>query len=189
MLSFDTRKISNFDASKSTSLMQKIKNFVLLPAMIMLAFSSCIKKEDYPVVPQIEFNDFIKVYDSAIYPSSGILSISFTDGDGDIGLSPRDIYPPYDTGSPYHYNFIIDYYEMQNGEFVKVEFPNFSFNSRIPVLNASNPGKAIKGIINEELPLNPFPEHDTIKFVVFIYDRALNQSNTVSTPPIILRRN
>ncbi len=46
--------------------------------------------------------------------------ISYTDGDGDLGLSDTDTYPPYNVGSEYYYNMIIDYFELQHGELIEV---------------------------------------------------------------------
>ncbi|MCX6304525.1 MAG: hypothetical protein NT040_06120 [Bacteroidetes bacterium] len=152
-----------------------------------LLFSSCMKKEVYPEIPEIAFQSFYLEFDTGLYATRGFLTISFKDGNGDIGLRTNQKEPPFDTGSVYYYNYIIDYYEMQNGTFVKVPLDP-SFNARIPYLTPNDPNKAIKGIIVDTLPLNPLPLHDTVKFKFFIYDRALNKSNVDSTPPIILRR-
>ncbi len=158
---------------------------VLITGMILL--SSCMKKEVFPDIPEIAFQSFITQFDTGIYAKRGFLTISFKDGNGDIGLWPNQKEPPFDTGSIYYYNYIIDYYEKQNGIFVKVDL-NPPYNARIPFLTPDDPNKAIKGIIVDTLTLNPMPLHDTVKFKFFIYDRALNKSNVDSTPPIILRR-
>jgi hypothetical protein len=160
-----------------------------LIAMItgIILLSSCMKKEVYPDIPEIAFQSFITQFDTGIYAKRGFLTISFKDGNGDIGLWPNQKEPPFDTGSIYYYNYIIDYYEMQNGTFVKVALDP-PYNARIPYLTPDDPNKAIKGIIVDTLALNPMPLHDTVKFKFFIYDRALNKSNVDSTPPIILRR-
>lgn len=161
----------------------------LIAALIIggLLLSSCMKKEAYPDIPQIAFQGFTTQFDSGMYAKRGFLTISFKDGNGDIGLRPDQKEPPYDTGSIYYYNYIIDYYEKQNGTFVKIELEP-PFNARIPYLTPDDPNKAIKGIIVDTLILNPAPLYDTVKFKFFIYDRALNKSNVDSTPPIILRR-
>jgi hypothetical protein len=152
-----------------------------------LLLSSCMKKEVYPDIPEIAFQGFTTQFDTGLYAKRGFLTISFKDGNGDIGLRPNQTEPPFDTGSIYYYNYIIDYYEKQNGTFVKVELDP-SFNARIPYLTPDDPNKAIKGIIVDTLTLNPMPLFDTVKFKFYIYDRALNKSNVDSTPPIILRR-
>ncbi len=152
-----------------------------------LLLSSCMEKEVYPVIPEIAFQGFTLQYDSGMYAKRGFLTISFKDGDGDIGLLSSQVWPPFDTGSIYYYNYIIDYYEKQNGTYVKVDLEP-PYNARIPYLTPNDPNKAIKGIIVDTLILNPFPVYDTVKFKFFIYDRALHKSNVDSTPPIILKK-
>ena len=161
----------------------------LLMALFPFAFlfSSCMKKEVFPDIPQIAFQGFTTQFDTGIYAKRGFLAISFKDGNGDIGLRPNQKEPPFDTGSIYYYNYIIDYYEKQNGVFIKVALDP-PYNARIPYLTPDDPNKAIKGIIVDTLLLNPMPVYDTVKFKFFIYDRALNKSNVDSTPPIILKK-
>ncbi len=127
------------------------------------------------------------IYDTAQVVRTGILSISYQDGNGDIGLNPSDTFPPYQRNGPYYYNYVITYFEKQNGVFKQVDLM-IPFSLRIPVLTPNDPNKAIKGFIVDTIGLYPPPLHDTIKFEAFIYDRALNKSNVITTPEIILRR-
>jgi hypothetical protein len=157
----------------------------LIPALFLV--TSCMKKESFPNTPQIAFEGFTEVFDTGKVAQRGYLTISFKDGDGDIGLNPRDTNAPYNRDGDYYYNYVIRYYEKQMGKFVYVPLDP-PYSARIPVLNPDDPGRAIKGIIVDTLVLNPQPVFDTVKFVFFIYDRALNKSNIDSTPPIILRR-
>ena len=153
----------------------------------MMLFPSCMKKEVYPDTPEIHFQNFVTEFDTGKVAKRGYLTISFKDGNGDIGLRPEEKQPPYDTAGPYYYNFIIDYWEKQNGTYVKLDLL-IPLSARIPYLTPADPNKAIKGFIVDTIMLNPRPAHDTIKFKFFIYDRALHKSNVDSTPPIILRR-
>jgi hypothetical protein len=155
--------------------------------LVLMTTTSCLKKEEFPIVPQIKYEGFDLEFDSGMYAKRGYLTISFKDGDGDIGLFPEQKQPPFDTGSIYYYNYHIDYYERRMGTFVKIDLDP-SFNARIPYLTPSDPNKAIKGIIVDTLQLNPAPVYDTIKFKFCIYDRALHRSNYDSTPPIVVRR-
>lgn len=155
--------------------------------ILIVAVSSCLKKESFPIIPEIAYQDFTVVYDTSGTVVKGFLTISFRDGDGDIGLLPADTFPPYNKNGKFYYNYVIDYYEKQNGVFVKLALDP-PFSARIPLLTPDYVNKAIKGIIVDTLTLNPKPVHDTIKLKFFIYDRALHQSNVDSTPPIILRR-
>jgi len=159
----------------------------ILIAFGLVIVTSCMKQEHYPDVPEIEFSNWVSVFDTGQYAKTGALSILFRDGTGDIGLNPGDTFPPYNKEGPYYYNYVIDYFEKQNGLFVKIDlYPPFS--ARIPILTPDYPNKAIKGIIVDTLYLNPKPLFDTIRFELFIYDRGLNKSNVVTTPEIILRR-
>jgi hypothetical protein len=167
--------------------MKRFSWYGLFVISILSGLSGCVKQENYPDVPQIEFQGFYSVFDTGKYMVSGILTISFTDGDGDIGLSPRDTFPPYDPSGQYYYNYVITYFEKQHGVFKQIDLTP-PFSARIPVLNREFPGKPIKGIIADTLDLNPHPLFDTIKFEAFIYDRSLNKSNVISTPEIILKR-
>jgi len=147
-----------------------------------------MKQEEYPPEPVIGLAGYASLYDTGSYAKYGILAISFTDGDGDIGLSAGDTLPPFQKSGDYYYNMVISYFEKQHGEFVEVKLDP-PFSARIPLLNPDYPGKAIKGTIWDTLTLNPKPVFDTIKLEVYIYDRALHKSNVVTTPEIILRRN
>ncbi len=166
---------------------------------ILLAIwaTSCKKPESYPIVPSIEFSKFLVESDTVTgIAQRGILEISFKDGDGDIGLDPSDTLPPFNLGSVYYYNMIIKYYEQQHGSFVEVpllswnsdslHYDTLTFNARIPNLTPKYGNKSIKGIIQDTMFIyNPLSHFDTIRFSVFIYDRALHKSNVVFTPPIL----
>lgn len=161
----------------------------LVIVMIGLFFPSCIKEENYPDIPEIGFKSFQLVYanDSAIYPVKGILAITFQDGNGDIGLKPRDTLPPYNKEGDYYYNYVIRYFEKRDTGYTEVILDP-PYSARLPVLNQGYEGKPIKGFIVDTLAMDPSPDYDTIRFELFIYDKALNKSNVVTTPGIVLRR-
>ena len=147
---------------------------------------SCAKFEEYPIIPYIEFVSFSTIHNVHQLDSLGYLTISYTDGDGDIGLTNEENTPPY------QYNFFLDIYENINGVQQKIIFPDTSitFNSRIPVLTPDGVNKSIKGEIRMELELyimSPFLNSDTISFETYIMDRALNKSNVIHTPEFIIR--
>jgi hypothetical protein len=165
-------------------------NRTALPLGILAVFSflfiACSKDIDYPIEPVIEFKDFKKIANDFQVDDKGILTIGFTDGDGDIGLETWDTLPPYNFASPYYYNIYIDYYEKKNGVFELVELP-LTNNARIPYVSADLLEKGIRGDIEIELYINNvLSPYDTVKFSVFIYDRALHQSNTIETPEIVI---
>lgn len=162
---------------------------ILVP-LILLAFlvSGCTKQPEYPIEPAISFVSFTKVQNNTGKDDKGILKITFTDGDGDIGLSESDTEPPFDTASMYYYNCFITYYEKQHGQYVAVDLP-LSNNARFPLVEPANQGNPLTGDIDIELYINnPFSTFDTIRFDIFIVDRALHHSNTVSTPDIVVNK-
>jgi len=168
--------------------MKRQNLFITLTLISIVFLSSCIKKDEYPIIPYIEFDSFTKIDNNMGYDDKGILAIDFTDGDGNVGLKTEETSPPYDTNSIYYYNFFITYYEKQNGEYIEVELP-FTNNARIPLLNSSGNDKPLKGKIEIELYINNYTSlFDTIRFDAFIVDRALNHSNTVTTPDIIISK-
>lgn len=163
----------------------KIVLFAVLP--LLAALTSCIKQDNYPIEPVIEYQGFGTLPDVNNYDSLGRLTISYTDGDGDIGLYDTD------TVEPYKYNFYLKFYYQKNGvmtELIPAD-TNLGFNSRIPILTPSGKNKNIKGQISIDLQLYyawVALQSDTIAFEVYIKDRALHTSNVVSTPKFIIRK-
>ncbi len=171
----------------------KLLSKILLFAIIISTFFLCKRKEEFPDIPEIEFISFQKVpYDSL----RGIITISYKDGNGDIGLASSDTFPPFNPESKYYYNFLITYYELQNAKLTEVpivvynpqtqEFDTLSLSARVPILTPKGKVKAIEGLIRDTIFIyNPYSTFDTIKFDITLVDRALNESNHVSTPLII----
>lgn len=149
-----------------------------------LGLFSCQEKVEYPIVPYIEFQDFSFLMNQDSVVERGLITIYFTDGDGDIGLNTEDSIAPYD------YNFFIDYYELQNGiwDVVVNELTGdtINFNGRIPVITPTGQNKNIKGTIEDTLFLNVFSEHDTFRYEISLRDRALHESNTIISPVFVM---
>jgi hypothetical protein len=144
-----------------------------LPLFISLALiiSSCQKKEQFSEIPHIEYKDFVQFTDSAQ------LTLTFTDGDGDLGLPDADS----------THNCFVKYFEKQNGKFVEINFsPPFKF--KIPMLTQAGKTKSLQGEIR--LSISPFnydflSDFDTIRYEIYVIDRANHESNHVTTPEFI----
>jgi len=176
-------------------LSSKIQLFLLI--LLVAAWVSCKKVEKFPDIPRIEYQSFTSLYnpDLEIF-DRGVLHFSFEDGDGNIGLNTYDTMPPFNPSSKYHYNLIITYFEMQNGELKEVpivwfnpqteQYDTLTLSARIPNLTPEGINKAISGEIHDTLFIYNFNSlYDTIMFEAYIVDRALNESNKISTPLII----
>jgi len=155
----------------------------LIPLFAGLA--SCVKEDQYPVVPHIEFTGY-GIYSAADGTDSTCkITISYTDGDGDIGLTEAD------NLEPYKYNYYLKLMQLVDGQMVDVILPtdSITFNARIPILTPTGRNKNIKGEIsmNFDLYFNSYLlKSDTIGFEIYIIDRALNKSNIVTTPNLTI---
>lgn len=171
--------------------LSKILLILFIP--VLFVFTACLEKVEFPIEPEIRFNGFAKIIDSTGIDNRGIIEIYYQDGDGDIGLTEKDSLPPFD------YNFFIRYFEKINGQFQEVfityynneteEYDTINMNARIPMLTPISKNKAIKGIIQDTLYINNYTSpNDTIRFEVYIRDRALHESNRVTTPEIWIKK-
>ena len=166
----------------------KSRTYYLSTLLISLLFTSCLKRESYPVEPHIEYVNFVKYINNAGIEDKGTLIFSFTDGDGDIGLKTSDTLPPFNESGDYYYNLYIFYKELQHGVLTPIELP-LPFHTRLPVITPSGNNKAIKGEMEVKLDIfNPLSTFDTISFDFYLVDRALHVSNTVSTPLIVVHK-
>jgi len=163
----------------------KISLFLLIP--LFAGLTGCIKEEQYPVVPYIEFGSFATARDITGKDSLGAITISYTDGDGNIGLFT------WDTVEPRKYNFYLKFMELVNNQLVEVKpaDSNITFNARIPLLTPVGRNKNIKGDITMYLELyfaRQILKSDTIAFEIYIKDRDLNNSNIIETPLFIIKK-
>ena len=167
-----------------------------------LAVFSCQKKVEYPVEPKIAYEGFTYLMNpDSTFSGQGVISFSYTDGDGDLGLDDSDTLPPFGFNDTYYYNMVIDYLKSENGVFVKtpllsphvptgpadtlVLFDTVTFNARFKRLRDSEEPKAISGTMDYKLTVqNPFSPNDTVKFEIRILDRALHESNVIQTEAI-----
>ena len=177
-----------------TQVMKKRNLIGLL--FLTLAVLSCQKKVEYPVEPKIAYEGFTYLFNvDSTFSGEGVISFSYTDGDGDLGLDDADTLPPFGPNGAHYYNMVVDYMKYVNGEFVKVPllswnvqtqtYDTVSFNARFKRLRDSEDPKAISGMMDYTLPVqNPFSPNDTIKFEIRIFDRALHESNVIQTDVI-----
>ncbi len=171
--------------------MRKVFKYLVIIILLVMVLDACEKAETYPIIPAIKFESYLRLYNSSLNVyDRGVLKISFTDGDGDIGLRQDQTQPPYD------YNFFISYFEIQFGDTVRVyptitdpstgEVDTLTFDQRIPYLTPLGSIKSIEGEIEDTLQAYNFNStFDTIMFKAYIVDRMLHESNTVVTPLII----
>jgi len=164
-----------------------MKNVLYLyTIMVLLALSSCVKPPEYPIEPEIEFLnlDINEIpQDKGVIESFVWATISFRDGDGDIGEGGD---------TPGKFIFLKD---LRDGS-----TPDVFGIPEVPALGSNN---GISGEISFKIRSSccQYPDFitdaidceasiqypiDTVIYEVYIEDRAGNRSNTVELAPIYL---
>lgn len=184
-----------------------------IAVLVIFSFNSCLTKPDFPFEPTISFASLSKksILDgnNQLIEDSIFLEINFRDGNGDIGLSSADTLGkfafrnPDNTLNPFYFNFYCDIYRQNKftGQYERVKFPvskdpilgidvESNIYGRVPPLLEGGQGPIegtirynIGGLFYDVLGIN---QRDSIRFEVFIYDRALNKSNVITTPAILV---
>ena len=138
---------------------------------------SCLPEANYPIEPVIKFIAFDISEDN-----TAVLSIEFTDGDGDLGLNSSDILPPFCSTCDHHFNLMCEYDELRDGEWTHIPLVpaqgQVPFYYRVPRVNPSGSNPALKGVI--EIAMNTWSlqsEYDTLRYRITLEDRGLNLSN------------
>ncbi|MBL4753137.1 MAG: hypothetical protein JKY52_06025 [Flavobacteriales bacterium] len=152
---------------------------ILGTALLIAGLTSCLEGSQFPDEPEIEFistvfTDSVDLLGNQSF--IGIITLGFTDGDGDIGIRQGDTTK----------NMFVFQVGIDNGQ--NQAPTNLSYG--IPFVTPSGQNKNIKGEIDVEInipnPLiNPYP-YDSVFFEIYIEDRGKNQSNMITTPSIWL---
>lgn len=154
--------------------------------LALLAWS-CSKEKQFGIVPELTFLSHEYVAPAAGNgPDVLRVKLKFTDGDGDIGLEPEQTSPPFDTSSVYYYNFWVTYYERVEGQWVdQTAQLAATYNARIPNLTPEGQNKNLEARLEFDLDVSvSVSGADTVKFDFVLIDRALHQSNVVSSGPV-----
>jgi len=150
--------------------------------MIMLISAiivSCKKPSVATLVPTISYLNYQHFYDINNHDTTGTLQLYFTDGNGSLGMNQSD------TGADYYSHL----YYKKNNAWIEYTIP---FNYRLPYLVGMGTDGTLKGEIdityNSVIVASfPFAPPDSIKFQCYIVDRFGNASNTIFTPPILIK--
>ncbi|MBC8082849.1 MAG: hypothetical protein H7Z21_06505 [Hymenobacter sp.] len=187
--------------------------FGLLLALTGAAVTSCISPPEFPDTPSIKFERLTVVRQPLSAPGalpvdSVIVTVSFEDGDGDLGLTPEEYSnPPYQRtnadGSlnPNHWNYFIRLFVRNptSGQFEpytltpdNLSIPPDRYYSQFPHLEP-NPDKEapLQGDLRFGLTYtlgSPFYPGQEVRFEVSIKDREFHESNTVTTSSFLVVR-
>lgn len=141
----------------------------IFPALILLAFLSACKsgdEKDYSETPELTF---VSASPSSLteYSSDVEFTITYTDGDGDLGENNDDV----------------------KNLFLTDNRINITYRFRIQQLAPSGAGIPIKGELKVVLPssgtgITNGSTSQSGTFSIYCIDRAGNQSNTVTSSPV-----
>ncbi len=190
-----------------------MKNKFLLIAFLSVSVFACVSEPEFSNIPEIGFSD-IKVFTKESKGDLGtskvdsvVMTISFRDGDGDLGLTEED-YKAYvkKTGDSVR-TFDVDILIAKNGKFIKSNPADkyggqlkggdkngeqdfrFKKGSKLgPIEGTIDYSAKFEYKIFQGIP-NATGKRDTVKFNIKIRDRALNVSNSVETSPIVIFAN
>ena len=154
---------------------------IVLFIVLLTLFFACKKRESFSDIPYLEFSHYeLKDSVDALGNITKLceLHIYFTDGDGDIGLFNDDTIAPYD------YNLFVNYFEMHNDSLQQINV-NPPYHIRMPNLTPTGQNKSLKVDVKYDVNVT-YRNSDTIKFELKLFDRALNESEWVSSSLIIL---
>jgi hypothetical protein len=157
-----------------------MKSIFSLFLIVSVFFAACVRPPDYPIEPRVEFLSLSKnIVKQGVNKDTLYLSVSFTDGDGDIGFQNND-----------STLYIIDTRDKTRVDDVQ----------GLPSVPEQGAGNGITGEIQMRIyggccsngltPCFPKPTdkyaQDTVIYDIYIKDRAGHESNHVKTPPIYI---
>ena len=165
------------------------KRYFFLIFFITAAISSCRKPDEFPVDPVITYKSISSTRDAQGFDEKLTVLLDFTDGDGDVGYKSTlgENGPPYDDpNSQYYNNYHAKLFQFKDTAWV--EYPTvLPLGGRLPYLTPEGKIKTLKGEIACDFDVPPAAAMDTFRMEIFIYDRALHQSNTVTSSVFVLK--
>ena len=140
----------------------------LIYILISLSLFSCKKDDALSVAPTIEFKS-ISPSTAQEYIDDINITISYTDGDGDLGENNPDVYNL----------FVLD---NRNG---------IEYKFRIPELSPNGNEIAIEGNFNIKINASGITNNSTsqqVNYDIYVKDRTGNKSNTITTSSITIQQ-
>ena len=146
-------------------------------ALTILVLTGCLPDPSYPLEPTLNFQNFETRSDG-----TAKLTLGFTDGDGNVGLTQADTLPPFCQSCEHHYNLVGEYQEWKDSTWLTPELL-VPYAYRVPVAEPTGSSPALDGTI--ELELTSWylfgTTADSVRFGWVLWDRDLNPSNKATS--------
>jgi hypothetical protein len=167
--------------------------------LLTLGLGSCLKAPEYPVTPEISYESIRLKHDvSTSQPIDSVfITIRFQDGDGDLGMSSDESNAAPYVGTRFANNYFIEPYVRAStgGSFVDVKdtgrgISAGAYNSRFERISTSSESRSapIKGTLTRVYTFayrTLFQPGEEVRFTVSIADRAMHESNTITTESVV----
>lgn len=163
----------------------KVQFLFVLFGMLLLSVA-CNPETDYPAIPYIDYRS------CSVSPEEDVLHISFyfQDGDGNIGfLGTGDTFAPY-VGEYRHNLHLMVLDQDSSGVFFPFMITSQDtafYNYRINYIEPESRNHSLKGTMEiafSDLPvIKQKSKYGIIRFQLYLYDRDLQKSNIILTPP------
>ena len=162
-----------------------MKQAIPIVYILLLAgfLASCQKESSFSEVPALSFKEYRKT------DTSLVITLEFTDGDGDLGLDDGDTIAPFNQGS-FAYNNLFLYFQQKVNDSTFSYYLNngtdtIRFWYRYKNITPAGQKKVLEGELIANLPA-PYsiPGIDSFRFEIFMLDRSLNRSKSIYTPII-----
>jgi len=166
--------------------------------------SSCLSPPDFSDTPEITFKEVRKYFidrpRGQLDKDSLVFALNFQDGDGDLGLTPNDLLnAPYyqDPNGPRNrnsFNYFISIFRKNRTTGVFEPFnPGDPYDAYFPPPYPLERPAPLKGVLEYALVLEPdggqLLPNDELRFEISIQDRALHESNKITTSSVVLGPN
>lgn len=161
-------------------------------AFSTLLFTQCGKDADkFDIIPSVEWrgHEIEVIGDPSDNRKNIILKVYFTDRDGDIGLTQSQI--PTDSCNKDNYSLFIKYFEKVGSAYREIAPADSCqpFHNHLPYLTPEGQNKVLEGEIKAAFSYLAFPQNpgvDSVKFEIYIKDRANHVSNIAYSPAIFI---
>ena len=135
-----------------------------------IVLTSCIKNDDFDLIPVLEFEEYNTFRDVENKVDSAYFKFNFQDGDGDLGSDTHDDFNC----------FLI--YEEKNGDSI-ASFPEMMPREySLPNLTPNAQDKNIEGVITlilKPAPIYNFSTDSAYRYACYVVDRDGNYSNVI----------
>ena len=178
--------------------MKKYSFLICLPFLLW----ACVQTPDYSSTPSITFDRIQKftVNDAFLgKKDSVVITLFFTDGEGDLGINAATIKADSLLLKNYktqfkedYYNYLLTTFRSRKGNFVDISSSSLvQQNGRFPRLRPDGRTGATDGYLDYsiDIPASFSPKNDTLRFEIKIRDRAFNTSNKIVTNYVVLNTN